>query len=317
MNSRVDLIVPIFNEQDSLRQFLDELHSKLNFTLPINFGLLFVDDGSVDNSWNELQNLRSDKFYIQGIRLARNSGKELALLAGMQKSSADAMIPIDVDLQDPPEIVNLFIEKWLSGSKMVVGRRKNRKGEKYSKIISADIFYRFYNWIADVPIPKNVGDFRIIDKELTKNLSQIRSRNVFMKGTFAALYEADQIIEFERKGGLRSKKNKPKQNWAKLLSLAELAITSAGPKLFRKLLGLSLIFDLLLSFFILIIITQWLIWETPFNGFATIAIFLATTLMVQLTFLSTLGVILSRLLQHKLNLPVYLISEIFETKSLR
>ena len=309
----IDLIVPIYNEEISLQNFVEEvIKIQGHIDSEVKLRVLFVDDGSTDNSWNEVMKIStklSDTISIAGLRLSRNYGKESALYAGIVNSSADAMIPIDVDLQDPPALIPDFVDAWVSGARMVVAYRSNRIGDGVFKRKSAEYFYKIFNAISDIQIPNNVGDFRLIDRTVARDITRITESNKFMKGIFSYVAKPDAEIPFVREIGLRSKQNQPTQNFGKLLNLAELALTSAGPKLFRKLLAFLIVFDTALIFYGLFVLFLKFVSGEPFEGFASIILLIILTSSVQLTLLTIFGLIISRVYLESKNRPSYFVRE--------
>ena len=306
MPKTVDVVIPVYNDCDLVQVCVEALSvlrtevTRLGCTL----NLIFVDDGSKDQSWNRICEVSEDN-WIRGIKLSRNYGKEAAVLAGIRDSRADAVIPFDVDLQDPPTVIASLIEEWLSGHKMVAARRSNREADTYFKRQSAKLFYWFYNKIAENPIPKNVGDFRIIDKSIFKHLNEIHDSKLFMKEVFTYIGIADAYVEFSRPKSQR--RNEPTQNMGKLLVLAETALISAGPKLFRKILGITLLIDTVILCYAFFITVQWVFGNLPFNGFATLVLLNTFYFVTLLSLLSVIGLVASHALSESKRRPSFFI----------
>ena len=309
----LDIIVPVHNEQESIRSFVSEIEkTQKSLSQEVNLRIFFIDDGSSDKSWEIIAEVSADKSIgidILGLRLSRNYGKESALYAGIVNSSADAMIPMDVDLQDPPSLIPEFVEAWSKGARMIVASRAERVGESIFKKKSAEYFYKIYNSISDLPIPENVGDYRLIDKSVADDITRITESNKFMKGIFSYVAVPDAEIQFIRGSGLRSDTNKPAQNLSKLLDLAEIALTSAGPKLFRKILSFLIFFDVLLILYAFFVIVIKFLSSSPFEGFTSIILLIVLTSSVQLTFLAVFGVIVSRVYLESKNRPSYFVRD--------
>jgi glycosyltransferase involved in cell wall biosynthesis len=311
--SDVQIIVPVFNEQNSIEAFVSEIICwQKKIPRAVNLKILFIDDGSTDDTWHTIQKcntMHKNLIEISGIRFTRNYGKESALFAGIVSSTADALIPMDVDLQDPPELIPEFVEAWLNGARMVVAVRAQRNGDNYFKRKSAELFYKVYNSISDIQIPENVGDFRIIDKSLVADISRLNESNKFMKGIFSYVATPDGQVDFTRNIGLRSDSNPPTQSFRKLLDLAEIALTGAGPKLFRKLLGLLILFDAAILLYAIYVLGTKFFSGVPFEGFTSIILLVAVTSSAQLTLLAIFGVILSRVYLESKNRPSYFIRD--------
>jgi polyisoprenyl-phosphate glycosyltransferase len=302
----VDVVVPVYNDGDlvlgcvaALRDLQSEI-ANLGCTL----NLIFVDDGSQDASWSKIL-VASQEKWISGIKLSRNYGKEAAILAGIRGSQADAVIPFDVDLQDPPLVIISLVKEWISGNKMVVAQRNNRDADTFFKRQSAKFFYWFYNRIAENPIPKNVGDFRIIDSSIFKNLNHISDTKLFMKEVFTYIGKIDSSVDFSRPKSQR--KEEPTQNFGKLLSLAETALISAGPKLFRKILGMTMVVDIIILGYASFITAQWLFGDLPFNGFATLVLLNTFYFVTLLSLLSVIGLVSTHALSESKRRPSFFI----------
>jgi len=302
----IQLIVPVHNEETSLEFFLESFLKFKNEDLSNHqMKVLFIDDGSTDQTHTILNKLKSKYDFVETLTFAKNYGKEAALFAGIINSNADAVIPMDVDLQDPFEIIPKFINFWEQGSKMVVGKRIDRSDESIFKRTTAKIFYRSYNKFADIPIPENVGDFRLMDKEIVERISQMRESNKFMKGIFAYAGQVDAEVPYIRSSGIRTDENKPKQTFGKLLKLAEQAFSGAGTKFFRNLFGGTIILDFLLFVYASYIFYQKIVNHLPFQGFASITILITLASSVQITLLSFIGIIASKALSESQNRPSY------------
>jgi polyisoprenyl-phosphate glycosyltransferase len=183
----VSLIVPVYNEMGAIEPFINAVEAAAS-TVDAEFDILFVDDGSRDATCDEIAAAaETHAIPIQLLVLSRNFGKEAALTAGLDAATGDAVIPIDVDLQHPPEIIPLFIEEWRRGSMVVYGRRIERGGESWLRRTTSRVFYRVFNAVAQSDIPPDAGDFRLMDRSVVAALSNYRERTRFMKGLFSAV----------------------------------------------------------------------------------------------------------------------------------
>ena len=195
----VTLLVPVYNEEDSIAPFLTTLTGVLDGIAPlVAFDILFVNDGSRDGTERLILAAAAERDDISLINLSRNFGKEAALFAGLNHATGDAVIPLDVDLQDPPEIIAEMIRRWIAGAKVVNARRARRDGDSRFKAMSARAFYRVFNAMADQPIPQDVGDFRLLDRAVVDAVCQLGERSRFNKSLFSWVgFEAEEIT-FDR-----------------------------------------------------------------------------------------------------------------------
>lgn len=186
----LSIIIPVFNEQDSIDSFVEAIRPHLARALEsIEEGakaeLLFVDDGSTDRTPEILEDLARREPQIRFVRLSRNFGKEAALAAGMRRARGAAVVPMDVDLQDPPEVLPQLVSEWLAGAKVVNARRIDRSTDGRFKRVTASGFYRAINMVSETPIPENVGDFRLLDRTVVDAVNSLGETARFNKGLFA------------------------------------------------------------------------------------------------------------------------------------
>ena len=184
----LSLVVPVFNEGAGLAGFharLAEIARGLRQQRGLATEVIYVDDGSRDNSLAVAQTLPAEALDIQVVSLSRNFGKEAALTAGIDHARGDVIVPMDIDLQDPPELIEPFMARWREGYDIVYGVRTQRASDTAAKRVSANWFYWVFNSLSPVRIPPNVGDFRLVDRRAVEVLRQLPERNRFMKGLFA------------------------------------------------------------------------------------------------------------------------------------
>ena len=197
MQRRVSLIVPVHNEAGAIEPFVNAVEGATG-AVDAEFDIIFVDDGSRDATCNEIvAATKAHTIPIQLLALSRNFGKEAALTAGLDAAAGDAVIPIDVDLQHPPEIIPLFIEEWRRGSQVVYGKRIERGEELWLRRTMSRAFYRIYNALSQSDIPPDAGDFRLMDRSVVAALSDYRERTRFMKGLFSAVGFKTTYVAFE------------------------------------------------------------------------------------------------------------------------
>lgn len=190
MASSLSIIVPVLNEQDSISRFLEAARPHVAAALALigpdaRAEFLFVDDGSTDRTPDILLLLSRLNPDVRSLRLSRNFGKEAALAAGLRHASGDAVIPMDVDLQDPPHVIPAMVRHWLAGAKVVNARRAARLSDGRFKRWTANVFYRVINMMAETPIPENVGDFRLLDRAAVDVINQFSETARFNKGLFS------------------------------------------------------------------------------------------------------------------------------------
>src|SRR5579871_3186963 len=192
------VVVPAFNESEGLRAFHARLAAVFDGLSEFACSVLYVDDGSRDDTWAVMQSLQAADARVATLKLSRNFGKEFALTAGIDHADADAVIVIDADLQDPPELIPKFIETWREGYDIVYGTRSTRAGESGIKKFTAAAFYRVMERLSATPVPRDTGDFRLMSRRAVDALKQLRERQRFMKGLFAWVGFPQQAIVYDR-----------------------------------------------------------------------------------------------------------------------
>ncbi|WP_323640407.1 glycosyltransferase family 2 protein [Pectobacterium polonicum] len=219
---KISLVVPVFNEEDTIPIFYKTVR-EFEELKKYDVEMIFVNDGSKDSTEYIINTLSLSDPLVISLSFTRNFGKESALFAGLEHATGDAIIPIDVDLQDPIEIIPLMIEKWKSGSDVVLAKRSDRSIDGYFKRRTAELFYKLQNKISTPQIEENVGDFRLMSKEIVENIKEMPERNLFMKGVLSWVGGKTEIVEYFRAERVAGK---TKFNGWKLWNLALEGITS-------------------------------------------------------------------------------------------
>jgi glycosyltransferase involved in cell wall biosynthesis len=218
----LSVVVPMYNEELNIDYLFERLVPVLD-RLNMKYEIVCVDDGSKDNTLNYLvaHHLRNPA--IKVVNLSRNFGKEIALTAGIDHATGAAVVPIDADLQDPPELIEELVAKWREGYDVVYATRRLRRGESWFKRLSANAFYQTIGRMSPVEIPRNTGDFRLLDRRVVDALKQLPERNRFMKGLFAWVGFKQTSILYDRP---QRYKGVTKWNYRRLWNLAIDGITS-------------------------------------------------------------------------------------------
>lgn len=193
----LSLLIPCYNEEENLPVLFSRLESVLQ-TLNLNYEIVCINDGSKDNTLKCLVEFHQRDKRIKIINLSRNFGKEIAMSAGLDYTKGKTVIPIDADLQDPPELIIDLLAKWREGYDVVYAVRKTRQGESWIKRKTAEYFYSLIAKISTIPIPANTGDYRLLDEKVVKALRKIPERNRFMKGLFSWVGYKQTAIYFDR-----------------------------------------------------------------------------------------------------------------------
>lgn len=218
----ISLVVPVFNEEDTITIFYKAVRDFEGLSRHC-VEIVFINDGSKDSTESIINTLALSDSMVKALNFTRNFGKEPALFAGLEHASGDAVIPIDVDLQDPIEVIPQLIEKWISGADMVLAKRIDRSSDGHLKRKSAEMFYKLHNKISSPKIEENVGDFRLMSREVVENIKRMSERNLFMKGVLSWVGGKIDVVEYTR--AERVAGNSKFNGW-KLWNLALEGITS-------------------------------------------------------------------------------------------
>jgi glycosyltransferase involved in cell wall biosynthesis len=305
---KIAIVIPAYNEEDNVEIAYKRLKEVLDST-NYDYELIFVDDGSKDNTLSKLLELYEKDKKVKVISLSRNFGKEIALSAGLDYVDADAVIPFDVDLQDPPEVIPKLIAKFEEGYDVVNAVRIKREGETFLKRFTSKAFYKIINILSDIEIPQDVGDFRLISRDALNAIKGIRERKRFMKGIFAWVGFKTTSVYYERAPRYAGK---TKWNYFKLINLAIEGITSfsIAPLRLASLLGLFVSFVAFL--YAMWIIIQKLVYGNPVKGYPSIMVAILFLGGVQLITIGIIGEYVGRIYEEVKQRPLYIVKKIWD-----
>ena len=277
---KVSLVIPMYYEEEVAEECYTRVTKVLSSLSNYEYEIIFINDGSKDKTLEILENIASHDQHIKVISFARNFGHQCAVTAGLQYVTGDAIVIIDADLQDPPELIPDMLKLWENGNEVIYGKRKTREGESKFKLLTAKMFYQTLNSLSDVDIPKDTGDFRLVDKKVVDVINSLPEHNKFLRGLFSWVGFKQTPFEYERKERFAGKTKYPLK---KMLKLASDGIISFSTKPLKIVGGLG-ITSVVISILILLyaILSFIFHWNNLTAGW--------TSLMVTMTFLS--GIIL-------------------------
>ncbi|WP_394183531.1 glycosyltransferase family 2 protein [Marinomonas posidonica] len=301
----VSVIIPFLNERDVLEQCHQRVCNALS-ALNQSCEIVYVDDGSQDDSWVLVSQFQHPTHSIRSLRLSRNFGKEAALSAGLKSALGQCVILLDADLQDPPEYIPDMVDAWQQGAQVVEMQRRERHGENWLKRTTAHCFYRFMSYISDSPITENVGDFRLMDKKVVEVINTLPERTRFMKGLLAWPGFTRQVMTFDRDPRLAGE---TKWNYPKLVHLALEGITSFSTKPLRwaTLAGLTTSFFTFVM--AMVVLTKTLVWGEPVVGYPSTVLIILFLGGIQLLSIGVLGEYVGRLFIESKQRPLYVLME--------
>ncbi len=182
---KISLVVPMYCEEKNVNECYKRISGVLGELEGYDFEIIFVNDGSKDKTLELLSRIAKEDKRVKIISFSRNFGHQAAVTAGLKQVSGDAIIIIDADLQDPPELILQMIKLWEQGNEVIYGKRKARKGESIFKIMTAKVFYQTLNLLSDIDIPKDTGDFRLVDRKVVDQINNMPEHNKFLRGLFS------------------------------------------------------------------------------------------------------------------------------------
>lgn len=290
MSDKLSVVVPVHNESAVLHEFHGQLSEVMEAT-GCPYEILYVDDGSEDDSADLLAGIRAGDPRVAIIELSRNFGKEVALSAGLDHASGEAIIIIDADLQDPPELIHTFLREWRDGYDVVYGQRIDRRGDSRMKILTAKWFYRVLNYLSDVEIPTDVGDFRLLSRRAVDALLSLPERHRYMKGLYAWIGFPQKAIPYVRepRGAGHTK-----WNYWRLWNFALEGITSFSDVPLKIATYIGAITSSVAIIYGLFLLVRTLIWGNPVPGYPSLIIVMLFLGGVQLICLGIIGEYLAR-----------------------
>ncbi|EIJ48515.1 putative glycosyltransferase [Herbaspirillum sp. GW103] len=300
----ISLVVPFYNEGGGVDSFARSISAILADLAAYRFEIICIDDGSRDSTLHELLMLhqRDPRFTV--LELSRNFGKEAAMTAGIDAALGDAVIPIDADLQDPPELIAQMIALWEQGAEVVLAKRSDRSSDSYLKRQTASLFYRFHNALSGIKIPENVGDFRLMDRVVIEALRQLPERQRFMKGLFAWVGFKTVTLDYSRQA--REVGQTKFSGW-KLWNFALEGITSFSTAPLRVMTYLGIIGTLITSLYALYIVVRTLLHGVDVPGYASLLVAILFTGSLQLIGMGILGEYVGRIYMESKQRPIYVI----------
>jgi glycosyltransferase involved in cell wall biosynthesis len=303
----LSLLVPCYNEEENLPSLFERLESVLK-PLNITYEIICINDGSKDNTFKFLLDYHHQNPFIKVVNLSRNFGKEAAVTAGLDFASGMAVIPIDADLQDPPELITELLEKWREGYDVVYGVRRSRHGESWLKRFTANNFYRTIGKISTVPIPADTGDYRLLDRKVVEVLKKMPERNRFMKGLFSWVGFKQTAVYFDR---VPRKNGKSSFNYWKLWNFALDGITSFS-SIPLKVWGYFGIFISSISLLYgLFLVLKTIVLGIDVPGYASTIVIILFLGGIQLITLGVIGEYIARIYEEVKGRPVYLVREAY------
>ena len=304
---KVSVIIPMYYEEEVAEECYKRVKNVLISLKDYEHEILFVNDGSKDKTLEILESIAEKDKQVKVISFSRNFGHQFAVTAGLQYVTGDAIVVIDADLQDPPELIPDMLTLWKQGNEVIYAKRKTREGESKFKLLTAKMFYRILNGLSDVEIPADTGDFRLVDRKVVDVINSMPEHNKFLRGLFSWIGFKQQPFEYERKERFAGKTKYPLK---KMLKLASDGIISFSTKPLKIVGGLGII-TIIISILLLIYSVMSYIFNlnqlTP--GWTSIMVAITLFSGVQLLSIWIISEYLARIYDESKKRPQYIISK--------
>ena len=301
---KVTILVPAYNEQEVLPMLYDRLKAIMDELINYDFEILFVNDGSKDNTLKIIRELREKDNRVCYVNLSRNYGKETAMIAGLDYMKGDCVVLIDADLQDPPELIPEMITYWEEGYDDVYAKRRSRQGETFLKKFTSWGYYRVLQHMTRIEIQKDTGDFRLLDRRCVEALKQMRESERYTKGLFSWIGYNKKEILYDRDSRAAGK---TKWNYKQLVNLSIDGITSFTTSPLRLAAKTGIVVSLVGFLYMLVIIFKTLFFGVDVAGYASMMVVILFLGGLQLIFLGVIGEYLGRAFYETKGRPLYFI----------
>ncbi|TWE01091.1 dolichol-phosphate mannosyltransferase [Neobacillus bataviensis] len=305
MSEIISIVVPMYFEEEVALECYNRLKEVMD-NHKINYEFIFVNDGSTDKTIDILKEIAANNHRAKVVSFARNFGHQNAVTAGIDYACGDAIVIIDADLQDPPELIPQLIDKWKEGYEVVYAKRKARKGETFFKLLTAKTFYRFLNYMSDIDIPTDTGDFRIIDRKVADVFKNMTERNRFIRGMVTWIGFRQTYIEYERDERFAGVTKYPLK---KMVKFASDGIFSFSSRPLRLVTGVGFLTVFISIGLLLYSIIVKLLGKPIEAGWASLMVAISFFSGIQLLGLGIIGQYIARIYDESKNRPNYIVKE--------
>ncbi len=301
----ISIVAPVFNEENCINTFINSIEAEFKLH-EYKFEIIFINDGSTDQTELIIQkNIEVNK-KIKLINFSRNFGKDIALTAGLDFANGDAVIPMDADLQHPPEIIKQMVKKWLEGYDIINAQRSDQDKETFFKKSFSKLFYKLFNILSITSIPEKTGDFRLIDREVILNLRKLKETHRFMKGLFSWVGYNQYTLSFNRP---ERKAGKTKWGYKNLFNFAIDGITSFSTSILRLSIVLGFTVSVIGFSYAIFILYQAVFYGNDVPGFPSLIILILVLGGIQLISMGIQGEYIGKIYEQVKNRPLYIIKD--------
>lgn len=303
---KISIIIPAYNEEEALPALMERITKFADDTKDYDFEFLFVNDGSKDRTIELIKEYREKDKRVCYVDFARNFGKETAMKAGIDYATGDAVVFLDADLQDPPEVITEMIKYWEEGYDDVYAQRNSRKGETWMKKFTSKMYYKVLQDLTNVPIQKDTGDFRLLDRRCVNALKVMKESQRNSKSMFSWIGYKKKAIFYDRDPRVAGK---TKWNYSKLINLAIDGITSFTTSPLRISTFIAIPTFLILFVYFIYVIAKSFILHQPIQAFQATILLILFFSGIQIMLFGIVGEYLGRIFNETKNRPLYLVNE--------
>jgi len=304
---KISVIIPCYLEEEVIKISCERMTNVMKSIVNYSYELLFVNDGSTDNTYDILINIAKNDSAVKIINFSRNFGHQAAVMAGLRNCTGDNAIIIDADMQDPPEVIPDMLKLWEAGNEVVYGKRKAREGETYFKTFTAKTFYRVLKKLSDIDIPVDTGDFRLIDRKVIDSLCNLREHNKYIRGLVVWIGYKHYAYEYDRNERIAGETKYP---FKKMLKLALDGIISFSTKPLKIIGGIGII-ALVVAFIIAIYagLSYVFNWNNLVPGWTSLMLTVTALSGIQFVSIWVMSEYIARIYDEVRNRPEYIIKD--------
>ena len=304
---KISIIIPMYCEEEVVEECYKRFTNMLEKLKKYEYEIIFINDGSKDRTLELLEEIAQKDKKIKIISFSRNFGHQAAVTAGLKEATGDAVVIIDADMQDPPELIPDMLKLWEGGNDVIYGKRKTRKGESAFKLLSAKMFYRTLNALSNVEIPNDTGDFRLVDRKVVDVINSMPEHNKFLRGLFSWVGFKQKAYEYERQERVAGKTKYPLKKMVKLASDGIIGFSTKPLKIVAGLGTIAIIISVLILIYA--ILSYAFKWNSLTPGWTSIMVtvtFFSGTILISLWMM---GEYIARIYDESKNRPQYIIDK--------
>ena len=307
MSKKISLVIPMYYEEKVVNECYKRVKDTLKKLDGYEYEIIFVNDGSKDKTLELLEEIAKNDKNVKVISFSRNFGHQAAVTAGLKETTGDAVVIIDADLQDPPELIPEMLKLWEEGNEVIYGKRKAREGESIFKLMTAKMFYKTLNSLSDVDIPKDTGDFRLVDRKVVEAMNNLPEHNKFLRGLWSWLGFKQYAFEYERKERFAGETKYPLKKMLKLASDGIISFSSKPIKIVGALGFISIFISLCILIYALLSFA--FKWNQLSAGWTSLMVAITFFAGVQLLSLWIISEYIGRIYDESKNRPQYIIDK--------